>query len=331
MKRRLLRLSLAGMLLSCLLLTACSGGGANRAPESSAPPSTLSPAPAEEDDAVQNWWLIEATDSKNFSYAVPSGGGSIEMTATLYFVAWKKGDEKMFGQYEGRALVALDMDLSKAGAGGISFAGGVLEDSISDNISFDLIPTQQDTVTAHVEDIDLAPLVNFVGQAEIMTDEYTISQQNWKALADGEVKLEVNGGFGDGKRIAQGFGLKAGTDTVQITIADFAAAYGLEAFSGTIIKSDTPPDALSGFRDAVMSRMEERLASGQSGSLATQETGSGEAPPQGGMTKDAQGREGMDTNGDGRLDIYFGEDGEVWADFDGDGNYEIAGADGVDN
>lgn len=44
---------------------------------------------------------------------------------------------------------------------------------------------------------------------------------------------------------------------------------------------------------------------------------------QSGFTVDSQGREGMDTNGDGTLEMYFGEDGEVWTDFDGDGKYEI--------
>lgn len=39
----------------------------------------------------------------------------------------------------------------------------------------------------------------------------------------------------------------------------------------------------------------------------------------------------MDTNGDGRFEIYIGEDGKAWADFDGDGKYEIAGEDGVDH
>jgi hypothetical protein len=38
----------------------------------------------------------------------------------------------------------------------------------------------------------------------------------------------------------------------------------------------------------------------------------------------------MDTNDEGRFEIYIGEDGKAWADFDGDGKYEIAGEEGVD-
>jgi len=117
--------------------------------------------------------------------------------------------------------------------------------------------------------------------------------------------------------------------TVLISAGDLAAAYGLEAFSGTITKADTPTDARSWFRDNVLTRMEERLSlSEQSAGQQEPAPDSGEAAVQSGLMVDSEGREGMDTNGDGRLDIYYGEDGKVWADFDGDGKYEIAGADG---
>ena len=77
--------------------------------------------------------------------------------------------------------------------------------------------------------------------------------------------------------------------------------------------------------------MEERLSSSeQSGGQQPPEADSGDAADQNGLTVDSQGREGMDTNGDGKLEIYLGEDGKVYADFDGDGKYEIAGEDGVD-
>lgn len=98
----------------------------------------------------------------------------------------------MFGRYEGRALVALDMGLSQAGTGGVSYSGGVLEDSISESITFEMLPLEQNAVKVEGEDIDLAPLADFVGQAEILADEHTISQQAWKTLADGQVKLDIS-------------------------------------------------------------------------------------------------------------------------------------------
>lgn len=333
MKKWMTRFMLTGIVIGALTLSGC-GGAAQKAPESSQP----SVAQAEKeavDEALASgpYWLIEVSETKNFTYTIPNGnGGVIDMTATLHFIAWKEGGEDMFGQYEGRALVAFNMDLSKAGTGGVTVMGGAMDDSISDNISFELIPAQQEAVTAKGEDIDLAPLAKFIGQAEIITDEYTISQQDWKALADGQVKLDVNGSFGDGAKNAQGFVLKAGEDTVLISVGDFTAAYNLDAFRGTISKTEPGADPRSWFRDKVMSRMEERLSSSdQSGGQQPPEAGSGDAADQNGLTVDSEGREGMDTNGDGRLDIYFGEDGNVWADFDGDGKYEIAGEDGVDH
>lgn len=319
MKKRIIHLLLTGIVVIALTLSGCEDT-AQKAPEKEQP-SASGPN-----------WLIEVSDTKGFSYSVPNGnGGAIDMTATLYFIAWKEGGEEMFGRYEGRALVALDMDLSHAGSGSAAFAGGVMEDSISDNISFELLPAQQEAVTADGEDIDLAPLVKQIAQADIITDEYTISQQNWQALADGEVKLDVNGGFGDGEKYPQGFTLKAGEDSVLISVGDLAAAYQLEAFPGTITKSDTPTDALTRFRDKVMSRMEERMSfADQSAGQPAAEAGSGNAG-QSGFTVDSEGREGIDTNGDGRFELYIGEDGNAWADFDGDGKYEIAGEDGVDH
>lgn len=330
MKKLAIYLALISIVFGMFTLSGC--GSAASASEQ---PSVALTDNAESDESSSpgTYWLIQASDTKQFSYAVPGGsGGTIDMIATLHFIAWKKGGEEMFGQYEGRALVALDMDLSQAGSSGVTYTGGVMDDSISDSISFELLPAQQEAITAEGEDIDLAPLIKLIGQAEIITDEYTISQQAWKALADGQVKLDVNGGFGDGAKNSQGFVLKAGEDTVLISVSDLTAAYCLEDFSGTITKVNTPPDALSWFRDKVMSRMEERLSSSeQSSSQSMPESGSDAETVQGGLTVDSEGREGMDTNGDGRLDIYFGEDGRVWADFDGDGKYEAVGEDGVDH
>lgn len=254
------------------------------------------------------------------------------MRVTLHIIAWILGGEEMFGQYEGRALVAFDMDLSKAGTGGVTVMGGAMDDSISHNISFDLIPVQQETVTAKDEDIDLARLAKFIGQAEIITDEYTISQQNWKALAEGQIKLDVNGSFGDGAKNAQGFVLKAGEDSVLISVGDFAAAYNLDTFRGTISKTEAGADPRSWFQDKVMSRMEERLSSSnQAGDQQPPEAEPGDAGDQQGFTVDSEGREGIDTNGDGRLEMYFGEDGNVYSDFDRDGKYEVADTGGVDH
>lgn len=320
------------LILSVALLTGCRG--AAQVTQASRQPGVAQVAEeaASANNVSDAYWLIEVSDTKNFTYPIPNGnGGSIDMTATLHFIAWKEGGEKIYGQYEGRALVTIDMDLSKAGASGISYTGGVMDDSISNNISFELLPAQQEAVSAEGEDIDLAPLVKCIGQAEIVTDEYTISQQAWKALANGQTKLDVNGGFGDGTKNPQGFGLKAGKDTVLISVGDLTAAYRLEAFWGAIKKADTPTDALSWFRDKVMSRMEDRLSlSEQSAAQQTPKADSGDAAAQSGFTVDSAGHEGIDTNGDGKLEIYLDEAGKAWADFDGDGKYEIAGEDGSD-
>ena len=327
MKKWITHFLLIILAISVLTLSGC-GGTTQKAPQNQQP-STAQEGKESADDALAAgpYWQIKVSDTKNFSYAVPDGnGGVINMTAALYFIAWKQGGEDMFGQYEGRALVGLNMDLSQAGTGGVSYSGGVLQDGISDKITFEILPLDQNAVKVEGEDVDLAPLANFVGQADIITDEYTISQQNWKALADGQVKLDINGSFGDGEKVPQGFTLKAGEDTVLISVGDFAAAYNLDAFSGTISKTNTETDPRSWFRDKVMSRMEERLSSSeQSGGQQLPDISAGDAAQyeQGGLTVDSHGHEGIDTNGDGKLEIYYGEDGEVWADFDGDGKYDI--------
>ena len=327
MKKWMTRFMLTSIMIDVLMLSGC-GSVAQKALESSQPSvARAEKEAADEALASGPYWLIETSDTKNFTYTIPNGnGGSIDMGVTLHFIAWKPGGEEMFGQYEGRALVTFDMDLSKAGTGGVTVMGGAMDDSISDNISFELIPAQQEAATAKDEDIELVPLEKFIGRAEIITDEYTISQQNWKALADGQVKLDVNGSIGDGAKNAQGFVLKAGENTVLISVGDFVAAYNLDAFRGTISKTEAGADPRSWFRDKVMSRMEERLSSSnQSDGQQPPEAGPSDAAAQSSLTVDSEDREGMDTNGDGRLDIYFGEDGNVWADFDGDGKYEIAG------
>ncbi len=335
MKKRIARFILIGIAIGALTLSGC-GTASQKSPESGQPYAIQTEKEsADEVLASGPYWRIEVSETKNFTYTIPnSDGGVIDMTAALCFIAWKAGGEEMFGQYEGRALVAFNIDLSKAGTGGVTVMGGAMDDTISDNISFELIPAQQEAVTAKNEDIDLVPLAKFIGQAEIITDEYTISQQDWKALADGQTKLDVNGSFGDGAKNPQGFVLKTGEETALISVGDFAAAYNIDAFRGTIVKTEAGEDPRTWFRDKVTSRMEERLSlSEQSANQQFPGTSADDAAQndQGGLTVDSEGREGMDTNGDGTLEIYFGDDGKVYADFDGDGKYEAAGEDGVDH
>lgn len=361
MRKRITRFALAFTVIAILILSGC--GSSQKMPGSEKPdaaqsesdkpgieqldkdkPGVVKPGKDASDETLASgpYWTIEVSDTKNFTYAIPGGkDGSIDMTATLYFIAWKQGGTEMFGQYEGRALVAFDMDFGNVGDGRFSLVGGVMDDSISDNISFEMLPSRQEAVTAAGEDIDLAPLVKFIGQAEIITEEYTISQQDWKAMADGEVKLDAKGSLDNGTKYSEGFELKAGEDTVLISVGDLAAAYNLDAFRGTITKGEMDEDPRSWFRDKVMSRMEERLSSSEQFSdQQSAETDYGDSDAQNGfavdsdlpegLTVDSEGREGIDTNGDGTLEVYVGEDGEVWTDFDGDGKYEIAGDEGAD-
>ncbi len=309
------------------ILPGC-GGAARKTPGNEQPGIAQVKKEAADDTlAIGPYWQIEVTDTKNFSYAVPVGNnGTIDMTATLYFIAWKQGGEDMFGQYEGRALVAVDMDFSKLGTGRESYVGGIMGDSISDNITFEIQPFEQSAVKVENENVDLAPLVNFTGQSEILTDAYSISQAAYKEMYDGKVMWEDNRSLGDGEKFPYGFTLKATKDTVLISDRTLNAAYGVGPFTGTIASADTQKDARSWFRDKVTARMEERLS-------LSEQSASQQMPPsdyqnstgfesQNGFTVDSQGREGMDTNGDGKLEMYFDEDGEVWTDFDGDGKYE---------
>ena len=121
-----------GIVIGTLTLSGC-GSAVQKAPESSQPSASLAEKEAAEESLPSgSYWRIEVSDTKNFTYTIPNGnGGVIDMTATLHFIAWKAGGEEMFGQYEGRALVAFNMDLSKAGTGGVTVMGGAMDDSIS--------------------------------------------------------------------------------------------------------------------------------------------------------------------------------------------------------
>lgn len=76
-------------------------------------PGDVKPGKDASDETLASgpYWTIEVSDTKNFTYAIPGGkDGSIDMTATLYFIAWKQCGTEMFGQYEGRALADFDGD-----------------------------------------------------------------------------------------------------------------------------------------------------------------------------------------------------------------------------
>lgn len=128
---------LTGIVIGVLTLSSC-GVVAQKAPGSGQSGVVQAKKEAANETLASGpYWRIEVSDTKNFTYTIPNvNGGTIDMTATLHFIAWKEGGEEMFGKYKGRALVAFDMDLSKAGADGVTFMGGAMDDSISDNISF---------------------------------------------------------------------------------------------------------------------------------------------------------------------------------------------------
>lgn len=318
-----------------LALCACSSKGTTKSPtakpqdelgnNSSNPNNAANPAKPS-DSAVYNW-LITTSDTKKTALNVPSTGKSIDITVTLYFVAWKNGGEDMFGEYEGRALIAFDGDMSKLSSGGISFTGGFMDDNICENISFELLPYNQETIQADgSEDIDLAPLAKFVGQSEFITDECLINQQTWKALADGEVKLDINSSFSDGEKYPQGFILKADESTVFVSVPTFTQTYNLDYFKGELIKTTDEIEPMEWFRDTVMTRMEERLAMSESQgeSSAPDVADESQELPQGGYFTDSEGHEGFDLDGDGKLDMWFDDEGNVWSDLDNDGNFEPA-------
>lgn len=315
-----------------LALCACSSKGATESPtaktqdelgKNSSDPSNTANSTMPSDSAGYNW-LITTSDTKKTALNVPSTGKSVDITVTLYFVAWKNGGGDMFGEYEGRALIAFDGDMSKLSSGSITFTGGFMDDNICENISFEMLPYNQDTIQANdSEDIDLAPLAKFVGQSDFITDEYLINQQTWQAMADGKVKLDVNSSFSDGEKYPQGFNLKADDRTVIISVPTFTQTYNLDYFKGNIIKTTDEIQPVELFRDTVMTRMEERLAMSESqGEPAPDAPAEIQELPQGSFITDSQGREGFDMDGDGKLDMWFDDEGNVWSDFDKDGNFE---------
>lgn len=271
-------------------------------------------------------WLITTTDTKKTSFNVPSTGKPIDITVTLYFVAWKNGGEDMFGEYEGRALIAFDGDMSKLTSEGISFTGGFMDDNICDNISFEMMPYKQEVIqTDGTEDIDLAPLAKFVGQSDFITDEYLINQQTWQAMAEGKVKVDANSSFSDGEKYPQGFILKADDSTVMISVPTFTQTYNLDYFKGKIVKTTDEIKPVEWFRDTVMTRMEERLAmceQSQGNLTAPDAVDESQELTQGSFITDSQGHEGFDIDSDGKLDMWFDDEGNVWSDFDKDGNFE---------
>lgn len=314
-----------------LILTLCACS--NESSKSSTKTPSTNPQGEAQDDSSESEaevynWLITTSDTKKTSLNVPSMGKSIDITISLYFVAWKNGGEDMFGEYEGRALIAFDGDMSKLSSGSLSYTGGFMDDNICDNISFEIIPFNQEEIKAvGSEDIELAPLAKFVGQSDFITDEYLINQQTWQALADGEVKLDINSSFSDGEKYPQGFNLKADDSTVIISVPTFTQTYNLDYFRGEIVKTTEEVNPVELFRDAVMTRMEERLAMGeqaQEQSAAPDVPDESQELPQGGFITDSEGREGFDADGDGQLDMWFDDEGNVWSDFDGDGNFEPA-------
>jgi len=276
-----------------------------------------------------NTWLIQVTDSKKA--IVPFSGKPLEFTLNFYMVAWKNGGNDVNGNYEGRALVTFDFDYKKLSDKEVSYTGNVFTDNLID-MKFEISPYnsgQFDKIRkAGADELYIAPLGSFNGMSAFLGSVNAAKWEAWQAKdsKSGDILLKVDDSFSDSKKVPIGINLLISGERITVDIPTYNSTWKLSYFNGSIGKNKDGKDPLDIFRDILITRMEQRQETVNNQNVNTNPAAGGEknnsTGTNGGYLKDSEGHEGFDTNGDGKLDMWVDDDGNVRMDLDKDGKWD---------
>ncbi|MDF2521141.1 MAG: hypothetical protein K0R84_1769 [Clostridia bacterium] len=282
----------------------------------------------ETNGSEQYSWLIQSSDSKKFTYNIPTVDKPLDITITLNLVAWKHGGNDVYGDYEGRALITFDVDYSKLSDGDVSISGNAFTDSIGD-MSFEITPYDRDEYDkirkSGSEDLSLAPLRVFSGMSAFLADFNHAKFEAAQAIDrdTGKILYNVNEGVSDEEKIPIGINFLVDGEDVTIDIPTYNSTWKLDFFRGSITQNKDGVNPIDTFRDILISRMEQRQElSENAGSGTTSSDSETGNEGSGSYMTDDQGREGFDTNGDGKLDMWMDENGDMRMDLDHDGVWD---------
>lgn len=315
------------------------------APEETTEPEQSSGSPGSPDDKSGGQsdikpegldWTINVDDTISGSYELPAGGKALEYDITLGLVAWKSGGEEVYGRYEGEAYILFEFDESGLSDADYLYMGGGTFNRKCEKLEFevevyDQEKLNQQTIPLPDDIVSVVPLRSFNAMASSKSLWSTILQmdQTVSNRKSSDTLSQIAGGSGESSSDAMGIDLFIDNGHVTVDIPTYRLTWNCGYFTGTVVSSPLGTEK------------RERLIEPDVGLVNPDEKDDYpfEVPqdekkwknpfevPQNELNDkyipdDPNGLSGYDMNGDGKVDAYIGEDGNLNFDLNFDGVFD---------
>lgn len=283
-------------------------------------------------------WTINVDDTISGSYELPAGGKTLKYDITLRMVAWKSGGADVRGTYEGEAYILFRFDESGLSDADYHYMGGGAFNRRCERLKFEIGVYDQEKLNQQTipfpDAVSVAPLRNFNAMASFESVWSAILQMNQtvEGRESGSVLSDMKGEFDEGSDDNMGVVLLIDDEHVTVDIPTYRLTWNCGYFSGTVISEPMGtarqerlevPDAVIGNPGASDDTAKEESAQTEHGGESMQYPGM----PQNELSdeyinNDPNGLSGYDMNGDGVVDAYIDDDGNLKFDLNFDGQFD---------
>lgn len=265
-------------------------------------------------------WTISVDDAISGKYELPAGGKALEYTITLILAAWKSGGEDVYGRYEGEAYILFEFDESGLSDSDYLYMGGGAFNRRCEKLEFEVEVYDQEKLNRQTiplpDKVSVVPLRNFNAMASFESVWSTILQidETVKGRKSGETFSDIKGEFDEGTSDNMGLCLLIDNGHVTVDIPTYRLTWNCGYFNGTVTSSP------------LGTAKRERLDVPDAGIINPDaaDDGKKEKPTKTDkyINKDPNGLSGYDMNGDGKVDAYIDDDGNLKFDLNFDGVFD---------
>lgn len=285
-------------------------------------------------------WTINVDDTISGKYQLPGGGKALKYNITLRLAAWKSGGEEVYGRYEGEAYILFEFDESGLSDADYLYTGGGTFNRTCETLEFevevyDQEKLNQQTVPLPDDIVSVVPLRTFYAMASSKSVWSTILQmdQTVSSRKSGDTLSQIEGGSGESSSDNMGIDLFIDNGHVTVDIPTYRLTWNCGYFTGTVVSSPLGtakrnkldmPDAGLENPDAADDGEKETPAQNQQNEINWENPFGAPQNELGDkyIQKDPNGLSGYDMNGDGKVDAYIGDDGQLNFDLDFDGVFD---------
>lgn len=273
-------------------------------------------------------WTINVDDTISGKYQLPVGGKAIEYNITLRLAAWKSGGEEVYGSYEGEAYILFEFDESGLSDADYLYMGGGTFNRRCEKLEFEVEVYDREEVNQKIiqlpdtNTISIMPLRAYNAMASSSSFWSTMLQMNQTVSSrkSGDTLSQIVGGSGESSSDAMGIDFYIDNEHVTVDIPTYRLTWHCGYFTGTVVSSPLGtvkrerldmPDVGSVNSDTPGDEEKETPAQIQPNELGDKY-----------IENDPSGLSGYDMNGDGKVDAYIGDDGQLNFDLDFDGVFD---------